>query len=63
MATKQFKDVNVNEVFTLNGVNYTKIEEVRVSCCRCINACLTTDPNNKIQVKPLDEVVVSDEQK
>lgn len=61
MATKQFKDLNVNEEFTFNGVQYKKIDEVRVSCCRCINACLVNDPNNKIQVKPLDEVVVSDQ--
>lgn len=61
MATKQFQDVQVNEEFTFNGVQYKKIDEVRVSCCRCINACLVSDPNNKVQIKPLDEVVVSDQ--
>jgi len=63
MSTKQFKDVAVNEEFTFNGLQYKKINEVRVSCCRSINACLVSDANNKIQVKPLDEVTVSDEQK
>lgn len=61
MATKQFKDVNVNEEFTMNGILYKKIDEVRISCCRSINACLVNDSNNKIQVKPLDEVTVSDQ--
>lgn len=63
MATKQFKDLTVNEVFTFNGLEYKKIEEVRVSCCRSINACLVSDQNNKVQIKPLDEVTVNDEQK
>ena len=63
MSTKQFKDLNVDEQFTLNGVDYKKIQEKRVSCCRSINACSVANPEQKIQVKPLDEVVVSDEQK
>lgn len=61
MATKQFKDIPVDTVFTLNGVDYKKINEVRVSCCRSINACRVDDNNNKIQVKPLDEVTTKDE--
>ena len=61
MATKQFKDVSVNTQFTLNGVDYKKIDEVRVSCCRSINACRVDDANNRIQVKPLDEVTTKDE--
>ena len=61
MSTKQFKDVMIDEEFTLNGLQYKKINEVRVSCCRSINACLVNDANSKIQVKPLDEVTVNDE--
>lgn len=63
MATKQFKDLNLNDEFTLNGIAYKKIEEKRISCCRSINACAVANETNKIQVKPLDEVTVSDEQK
>jgi hypothetical protein len=61
MSTKQFKDLAVNDTFILNGMSYKKIEEKRVSCCRSINACATNDENNKIQVKPLDEVEVVNE--
>lgn len=60
MVSKQFKDLNVNDQFTLNNVKYKKIDEVRVSCCRVINACVVDDENNKIQVKPLDEVLVDE---
>lgn len=63
MSTKQFKDLNLNDEFTLNGTVYKKIEEKRISCCRSINACSVTNSANKIQVKPLDEVTVNDEQK
>lgn len=60
MINKQFKDLAVNEQFIFNGSTYKKIEEVRVSCCRSINACLVDDENNKIQVKPLEEVSVNE---
>lgn len=60
-TNKQFKDVAVNEEFMLNGVQYKKIEEVKVSCCRSINACRVDDVNKKIQVKPLDEVTTNNE--
>jgi hypothetical protein len=63
MSTKQFKDLNVDDQFELAGVSYKKIEEKRVSCCRSINACAVANPEHKIQVKPLDEVSVNDEQK
>lgn len=61
MSTKQFKDLAVNDTFIINGMSYKKIEEKRVSCCRSINACGVSDENNKIQVKPLDEVEVVNE--
>lgn len=63
MLTKQFKDVAIDEQFTFNGLQYKKIKEVKVSCCRSINACLVSDAKSKIQVKPLDEVTVNNEQK
>jgi hypothetical protein len=34
---KQFSDVSINENFTVNGMTYTKIQEVRVSCCKSVN--------------------------
>jgi hypothetical protein len=61
MATKQFKDLVVNEEFVLNSISYKKIEEKRISCCRSINACEITNDDKKIQVKPLEEVTVNNE--
>jgi hypothetical protein len=58
---KQFKDLNVDDEFTLNNNTYKKITDVKVSCCRKLNACLVQDANHKIQVKPLEEVEVKDE--
>ena len=40
-------DVPVNATFTVNGVQYKKINEVKVSCCRSINAESTDNTNNK----------------
>ena len=45
--TKQFSELSVGERFTLNGVEYVKTQEVRVSCCRSINAQTIADSNNK----------------
>ena len=61
MSTKQFKDLNVGEVFTLNGIKYTKLENVRISCCRSINAVATDNDQNKTQVAPLTEVEIDDQ--
>lgn len=61
MTTKQFKDLGVNEEFVFKGLNYRKIEEKRVSCCRCINACLVENPDNKTQFKPIEEVEVNEQ--
>jgi hypothetical protein len=45
--TKKFSELAIGERFVLNGVEYIKTQEVRVSCCRSINAQLTNDANNK----------------
>lgn len=57
---KQFREVEENALFTLNGSQYRKIPSVKVSCCKSINAQLVADENNKIQVNPLEEVEVDD---
>lgn len=55
---KQFKDILVGERFSFNNETYTKIEEERVSCCKVLNA-LQESNNEKVMIKPLDEVVVA----
>jgi len=57
---KQFKDLNVDASFTMNGIEYTKINPVKISCCKSINAQEKNNPNNKTFVQPLVEVEVND---
>jgi len=60
MKTVQFKDVKLDQVFKLGDIEYKRIQEKRISCCKYTNACLVTDENQKIGVKPLTEVQVND---
>lgn len=60
MVNKQFKDVGLNQEFVFNGVNYKKVEEKRISCCRCINACCLDNTESKTQFKPEEEVQVNE---
>lgn len=57
----QFKDVPVEKSFKMNGVDYIKIPEIRLSCCSVLNAAHASDINNKIQVLPLTEVEIEDQ--
>jgi hypothetical protein len=57
----QFKDLAVDGVFSMNGVQYKKIPDIRINCCRSINATAVDHPDNKIQVQPLTEVEVNDQ--
>lgn len=58
---KQFKDISVDEKFKLNDVEYTKINTVKISCCKSINAQQVADANHKTFVQPLTEVDVDDQ--
>lgn len=57
----QFKDVQVGEKFTFNDNQYTKIPEVRISCCKVKHNCETAD-GTKAVLKPVDEVLKIEEQ-
>lgn len=57
---KQFKDIQDGEMFKLNGIEYKKIPNVKISCCRSINSEETADANKKHFVQPLVEVEVND---
>jgi len=60
MSTKRFVDIEVGSRFSLNGVEYTKIPEERISCCKALNAQTTTEPHTKIQVIPITEVEIQE---
>jgi hypothetical protein len=44
---KKFSDLAVGEKFSVNGTEYIKSDEVRISCCRSVNCYATTDASQK----------------
>lgn len=60
MSIKKFMDVDVGAQFKIGDINYTKIQDERISCCKVNNAVKSDDPNSKIQVLPITEVEVDD---
>lgn len=37
MTEKKFSELSINDRFVVNGMEYIKIDTVRVSCCKSIN--------------------------
>lgn len=61
MKDVQFKDLNVGDKFILNGTEYIRIPDKKVSCCKIFNATNAANPQETIQVKPLTtQVSVND---
>jgi hypothetical protein len=44
---KTFAQVQVGENFSVNGLEYTKIEAVKVSCCQSVNAVAVGNTSNR----------------
>jgi len=57
---KEFKDVNVNQNFTMNGKQYVKVQAVKVSCCRSINCHAVANAKDRTMVQPNVKVEVQD---
>lgn len=55
----KFSELAVGDKFIHNGVTYTKTEPKKVSCCKTFNA-LNLSNNQKVMVKPIDEVTKVD---
>lgn len=51
----KFSDVAVGQKFKISDIVCAKIEPQKVSCCKTLNA-MRLDTNEKIMVKPIDEV-------
>lgn len=47
MLTKTLDQVADGENFKVNNIEYTKITEVRVSCCRSVNCHVAADANQR----------------
>jgi hypothetical protein len=56
---KVFSELAVGERFQLNGINYVKIQEVRVSCCRSINAQDANNPASKTFIQASTTVTIN----
>jgi hypothetical protein len=55
---KKFEEIAVGTKFRINGMEYVKTEEVRVSCCRSINCHVAADVNQKVFFPGSTAVVV-----
>lgn len=61
MIKKEFKDLVDGEVFKFNNLEYKKIAQVEVSCCRSINAEEVANASNRTFFNPSAEVEVNDQ--
>jgi hypothetical protein len=52
----KFHEVAVGEIFKFNNQEYVKIPEVRVSCCKIQQNAQILGSEEKVVLKPLDEV-------
>lgn len=52
----KFHELAVGEKFKFNNQEYLKIQEVKASCCKVKHNCELVQTNEKIVLKPLDEV-------
>lgn len=60
MKTVQFKDVPVNTNFFMNNVEYKRVADKKISCCKSINCALSSDAKQTASIQPLVEVQVND---
>ena len=49
---KPFSALAVNDTFKMNGVEYKKIDAVKVSCCQSINCHATDNTGNRTFIQP-----------
>ena len=56
---KAFETLQVGDRFTLNGKEYVKTQDIRVSCCKTINAKEVANSSNTLYVQPTSMVTVN----
>jgi hypothetical protein len=57
MIEKTFAEVSTGTKFSVNGLDYIKVDSVRVTCCQSINAHLADNPGARVFFQ--DSVVVT----
>lgn len=55
---KKFSELSVGTKFIYNNTEYEKISQVKVSCCKSLNAKSTANEKQRIFVIPAAEVKV-----
>lgn len=58
---QKFSEVPNDTVFTVNGVKYQKVPQVKVSCCKSINAKAVDNSSQQVFILPNTEVEVNDQ--
>jgi hypothetical protein len=56
---KPFSEIAVGSNFKYNGVDYRKIDKIRVSCCQSVNAVAIANSANRIFIPDNTTVVVN----
>lgn len=56
---KTFAELGNGDKFTVNGIEYVKTDEVRISCCKTINAYVASDATQKAQFPGNTTVVIN----
>jgi hypothetical protein len=56
---KTFGELSVGDRFTFNGQEFIKTNDIRISCCKTVNACAVNNRDNTIYVQPSSEVRVN----
>ena len=62
MSIKKFSEIGTGTKFMLNGIEYIKTQEERISCCQFNNAVQSQNAYAKIGVAPITEVEVKDDE-
>jgi hypothetical protein len=58
----KFHELKVGDKFTIDNITYVRITDERISCCKVLNA-QKLDNNEKVQIVPISEVVLIEENK
>jgi hypothetical protein len=56
---KNFNELHNGDRFTFNSKEYVKIAELRISCCRTINAQAIENSNDRIYIQPNTVVTIN----
>lgn len=56
---KTFGELAVGDRFLINGKDYVKIQEIRISCCHRVNAQSVANSNERIKVEASTTVTVN----